>query len=419
MTAGRRRNWAGNLVYSAAETVSPTSVEELAAVVSRAARIKPFGTRHSFNAVADTDGVAVSVAALPPEVSIDPDRGVVRAAAGLRYGDLAARLERDGWALANLASLPHISLAGAVATGTHGSGDTVGSLASAVAAVELVTAGGALRTFRRGDPDFPGVVVSLGALGVVTTLELDIVPRFDIAQTVYEELPLDAALTGFSAITAAGYSVSLFTTWLDPDVIDQVWVKRTTETGPAPDTLSGARRATVKRHPLPGVDPEHCTDQLGVPGPWLARLPHFKLEYTPSSGDELQTEYLVPRQHAGDALRAVRALAGEIAPLLLVCEVRTVAGDDLWLSPAQGGGVVGIHFTWQPRQAEVEAVLPDIARALEPFAARPHWGKVFDADAAAPRLPGLYPQWDDFRSLRRALDPCGVFANAFLDRLGV
>ncbi|QEW01972.1 D-arabinono-1,4-lactone oxidase [Microbacterium lushaniae] len=418
MTAGRRTNWAGNLVYSAAEVVSPASVDELSGVVRGADRIKPFGTRHSFNTVADTEGVAVSVAGLPPEVSIDPGRRVVRAAAGLRYGDLAARLDREGWALSNLASLPHISLAGAVATGTHGSGDTAGSLASAVGAVELVTADGALRTFRRGDPDFPGVVVSLGALGVVTTVELDIVPRFDIAQTVYEDLPLDAALTQYGAITAAGYSVSLFTTWRDPDVVEQVWVKRRAEAGPAPDTLLGARRAAVKRHPLPGVDPQHCTDQLGVPGAWLARLPHFKLEFTPSNGDELQTEYLVPRRHAGEAIRAVAALAGEIAPLLLVCEVRSMAGDDLWLSPAQGGAVVGIHFTWQPRQVEVEALLPDIARALEPFAARPHWGKVFDADAVALRLPELYPHWDDFRSLRRTLDPRGVFRNAFLDRLG-
>lgn len=411
-------NWAGNLVYSASETVAPESAAELSAVVRRAHRVKALGSRHSFNAIADTDGIAVSVARLPREVSIDTDRRVVRASAGLRYGDLAAELERAGWALTNLASLPHISLAGAVATGTHGSGDAVGSLASAVVAVELVTADGETRTFRRGDAEFPGVVVSLGALGVVTVVELAIVPTFDIAQTVYERLPLAAALEHHDAVTALGYSVSMFTTWRDPDTVDQLWVKRRVD-GPAPDEVLGARRATRKRHPLPDVDPEHCTEQLGVPGPWLARLPHFKLEFTPSNGDELQSEYLVPRVHAAGAIGAIRALGGEIAPLLQVCEVRTVAADDLWLSPAEGSDVVGLHFTWRPRESEVEALLPRIEGALEPFAARPHWGKVFDVDAAARRLPALYPRWSDFRALRRSLDAGGTFSNGFLERVGL
>lgn len=413
-------NWAGNLVYSASETVAPESVDEVSAVVRRARHVKALGSRHSFNTIADTDGVAVSVAGLPREVSIDSDRRIVRAAAGLRYGDLAAELERSGWALTNLASLPHISLAGAVATGTHGSGDAVGSLASTVAAVELVTADGAIRTIRRGDDVFPGVVVSLGALGVVTAVELDIVPTFHIAQTVYERLPLAAALDHYDAVTALGYSVSMFTTWRDSDTVDQLWVKRRVGgTGTAPAEVLGARAATGKRHPLPDVDPEHCTDQLGVPGPWLARLPHFKLEFTPSNGDELQSEYLVPRAHAPGALRALRSIAGAIAPLLQVCEVRSVAADDLWLSPAEGSDVVGLHFTWVPRQGEVEALLPRIEEVLEPFAARPHWGKVFDVDAAARRLPDLYRRWDDFRALRRSLDPTGTFSNGFLERVGL
>lgn len=412
-------NWAGNLTYSAAETASPTSIAGVVSAVRGAAKLKPLGSRHSFNTIADTDGLAISVASLPREVSIDSDRRVVRAAAGLRYGDLAGELERAGWALGNLASLPHISLAGAVATGTHGSGDQVGSLASAVAAVDLVLADGETRAFRRGEADFAGTVVSLGALGVVTAVELDIVPRYDIAQTVYERLPLEAALEHYDAITALGYSVSLFTTWREPDTVDQIWLKRRADAAaPAPDEIFGARPAPGKRHPLPGVDPEHCTEQLGVPGPWLARLPHFKLEFTPSNGDELQSEYLVPRAHAAGALRAIRSLAGAIAPLLLVCEVRTVAGDDLWLSPAEGGDVVGLHFTWLSRQPEVEALLPRIETALEPFAARPHWGKVFDVDAARERLPRLYPRWDDFRQLRAALDPERRFVNSFLERLG-
>jgi xylitol oxidase len=417
---GVRTNWAGNLVYSAADTIAPSSVAGIAAAVRAAPRVKALGSGHSFNAIADTEGTAVSAAGLPREVSIDADRRVVRASAGLRYGDLAAELQSAGWALTNLASLPHISLAGAVATGTHGSGDAVGSLASAVVAADLVLADGEARTFRRGDEEFPGAVVSLGALGVVTALELEIVPSFDIAQTVYEALPLEAALGDHDAVTALGYSVSMFTTWRDPDVVDQLWVKRRADApGSIPESVLGAKRATHKRHPLPGVDPEHCTEQLGVPGPWLARLPHFKLEFTPSNGDELQSEYLVPRRHAPGALRAIRSLASAIAPLLQVCEVRTVAADDLWLSPAEGGDVVGLHFTWEPRPGEVERLLPRIEEALEPFSARPHWGKVFDLDAGAERLPQLYPHWEGFRALRRALDPHGRFSNGFLERIGL
>lgn len=420
MSGGIGRNWAGNLAYAASALAEPASVDELVRVVRETPRVKALGTRHCFNTIADTVGVAVSLARMPGEIAIDADRRIVRAPAGLRYGDLARALDAQGWALANLASLPHISLAGAIATGTHGSGDAVGSLASAVAAVELVDGRGDVRRFARGDEEFPGVVVSLGALGIVTAVELDIVPRFDIAQTVYDALPLDAALAHYDEITALAYSVSLFTTWRDPDVIDQVWLKRRTDApGAAPDDVLGARPAPVKRHPLPGVDPRHCTEQLGVPGPWLERLPHFQLEFTPSNGDELQSEYLVPRARAVDAIREVRALAGDIAPLLQVCELRSVAADGLWLSPASGTDVVGIHFTWLPDQPAVEALVRRLESALARYAVRPHWGKVFDLDAAAGRVRNLYPRWDDFRALRAELDPDGRFANPFLTRLGL
>ena len=414
------RNWASNLTYRAAQVVAPRSLDELAEVVRTADRVKALGSRHCFNTIADTEGVHVLTNELPAEVSIDPERRVVRASAGLRYGDLAPLLDREGWALGNLASLPHISLAGAVATGTHGSGDAVASLAAAVAGVELLTADGELRTLRRGDPDFDGAVVSLGALGIVTALELDIVPAFDITQTVYERLPLDAALDDLDAVTRLGYSVSMFHTWRDPDVVDQLWVKRRADAvGALPNDVLGAAKATAKRHPLPDVSAESCTDQLGAPGAWYDRLPHFKLEFTPSNGEELQSESLVPRQHAVAAIGAMRDLAGAVAPLLQVCELRTVARDELWLSPAFGTDVVGIHFTWKPDQPGVERLLPVIEGALEPFGARPHWGKLFTLDGAAERMPQLYARWDDFAALRRRLDPRGVFGNDFLSRLGL
>jgi xylitol oxidase len=414
------RNWASNVVYGPSRVVAPRSVDELAEVVRSADRVKALGSRHCFNTIADTDGVQVFLGELPAEVSIDAERGVVRAAAGLRYGDIAPALHREGWALANLASLPHISLAGAVATGTHGSGDAVASLAAAVAGVELMTADGELRTFRRGDADFDGVVVSLGALGIVTALELDLVPGFEVAQTVYERLPLDAVLEDLDAITGLGYSVSMFHTWRDPGTVDQLWVKRRADqAGALPDEILGAAKAPGKRHPLPGVSAESCTEQLGAPGEWYARLPHFKLEFTPSNGEELQSEFLVPRRNAVAAIAAMRDLAGQIAPLLQVCELRTVASDDLWLSPAFETDVLGIHFTWQPDQPGVERLLPVIERALEPLDARPHWGKLFTLDGAAERMPRLYRRWDDFVALRRRLDPRGVFGNDFLSRLGL
>lgn len=414
------QNWSSNVTYRPSQVTAPTSIDELADLVRSAPRVKALGSRHCFNTIADTDGVHILSSALPEVIEIDSERRMVRASAGLRYGDIAPVLQDAGWALANLASLPHISLAGAVATGTHGSGDAVGSLATAVAAVELIDAEGELATIRRGDPDFAGVVVSLGALGVVTALELDIVPTFEVAQTLYERLPLEAALAHFDDITSLGYSVSMFHTWRDPEVIDQVWVKRRADAaGASADAIYGAPRATAKLHPLPGVSAESCTDQLGEPGPWFDRLPHFKLEFTPSNGAELQSEFLLPRRHAAAALTVMRELAPRVAPLLQVCELRTVASDDLWLSPAYGDDVLAIHFTWKPDQPKVEALLPTIEDALAPLHARPHWGKLFTTEGAAENLAALYPRWGDFLALRRRLDPRGVFRNDFLARLGM
>lgn len=413
-------NWAGNLRYGARGVAAPRSLDELRRLLADAElageRVRPLGTRHSFNDIADTDGLLVSAAALPAEIEVDADRRSVRVSGGLRYGDVAVQLERDGWAIANLASLPHISVAGAVSTGTHGSGDRNGSLAASVASIELVTAAGESVALSRGDADFDAVVVGLGAFGVVTHVTLDIEPSFHVEQTVYERLSLDAVLADLDAVTGLGYSVSLFTTWRDADVVDQLWLKRRPDRdAPAPVEVAGARPATGPRHPLPGVSAEHCTEQGGVAGPWLERLPHFRMGFTPSNGEELQSEYLVPREHAVAAIEAVRGLAGDIAPLLFVSEVRTVAADTLWLSPASGRDVVGLHFTWRPEQAEVVALLPRLEAALAAFQARPHWGKLFAADAAA-LAPG-YPRFDAFAALAAEYDPRGRFRNAFTERV--
>lgn len=405
-------NWAGNLRYSATRVHTPSTLDELRRLVAGTPRLRPLGTRHSFSTVADTAYEQISTSDLVGPVVIDAETRTATAPAGTRYGEFAQALEAEGWALATLASLPHISLGGAIATGTHGSGDRSGSLASAVAALQLVTADGSLLTLRRGEPDFDGAVVSLGALGVVASVTLDIEPSYEIEQYVIERMPLAAALDDLEAVTSAAHSVSLFTTWRDPDLIDQGWFKRRPDLDPPlPRDHFGGVPAEGERHPLPGVSPVNCTPQLGVPGRWLDRLPHFRLAFTPSNGEELQSEFLVPRVHAADAIRAVRSLAPRIAPLLQVAEMRTVAADELWLSPSYGCDVLGLHFTWQPRQPEVEALLPVIEHALAPFDPRPHWGKLF----AAGDLTARYPRAADFTALRARLDPDGKFGNEFLE----
>ena len=305
------RNWAGNVTYGAAVLHRPTSVEQVQEVVAGSRRVRALGSGHSFSRVADTDGDLVSLAGLPARVEVADDRRSVTVSGGLRYGEVAPRLHATGLALHNLGSLPHICVAGAVATGTHGSGDRCGSLATAVTGLQLVTADGELvRLSREQDGDrFDGCVVALGCLGVVTALTLRVGPTYDVVQRVYEDLPLDRLRTDLDAVFAAGRSVSLFTTWA-ADVADQVWVKRRAD-DPRPDPGAdwlGARAATGPRHPVPGISPVSCTEQLGVPGPWHQRLPHFRLDHTPSSGTELQTEYLLPREHAVEALDAVAAI---------------------------------------------------------------------------------------------------------------
>ena len=428
------RNWAGNYEYRAVRLHRPESIEELQELVRRTPRLRPLGSRHSFNDIADTDGDLVALDRLPRTVEIDHDRRTVTVHGGIRYGDLCPILERAGLALHNTASLPHISVAGAVATGTHGSGDRSGSLATAIRALKVVTADGEIASFDRGDPasaaDFPGAVVSLGALGPVVRLTLDVEPTYRMRQDVYDDLPLAALDDHFDDIMAAADSVSLFTDWRAPR-FHHAWLKTrlppadpgTADAGaddpgiaaatPPPD-LYGARPAPLPRHPIEGFSPEACTEQLGRPGPWHDRLPHFRLDHTPSAGAEIQSEYLLPREHAVDAIRALHGIARTFAHLVQTSEIRTVAADELWLSPATGRATVGIHFTWQSDGPAVGEALPHIERALEPFDARPHWGKVFTT--APEHLADLYARLPAFRALLTRVDPERRFGNAFLDR---
>ena len=405
------KNWAGNLTYSTGCILRPRSVEEAQELVAGAAAIRALGTRHSFSRVADADGALLSTEHLNRIVEVCD--ATVTVEAGIRYGKLTRALQERGLAVANLASLPHISVGGAIATGTHGSGVGNRSLSAAVSALDLVGADGSIRRLERGDDDFDGAVVGLGALGVVVRVSLDVEPAFALRQYVFESLPWTTVEAELDAILAGGYSVSLFTAWTAGGV-DQVWVKTTDElAGP----YFGATPAVAPLHPVPGAHPENCTEQLGVPGPSGERLPHFRLGFTPSGGDELQSEYLVAREHALDALRALRRLGPVVAPLLLVSELRTIAADRLWLSPCYARDTIAFHFTWKPLVREVTAVLPGIEAALAPFGARPHWGKLFAASGQ--ELESVYPMLPAFRRLRARLDPNGTFGNAFVERYGM
>jgi len=401
-------NWAGNVSFGAARFHQPDSVAELQRIVALSSRVRALGTGHSFNLIADTTGGLISLARLPTIIALDAERARVTVSADVTYGELASQLHGAGYALANLASLPHISVAGACATGTHGSGDSTGNLATAVAAIEMVTADGELVTIERGADDFAGAVVALGALGIMVSLSLDIEPTYYVSQHVYEDMRLDQLDEHFDEIFAGGYSVSLFTTWRDP-LISQTWVKqRVTEPGEPLPVWLGAKLASGPRHPVPGHSPVHCTQQLGVPGPWHQRLPHFRLDYTPSAGRELQSEFLLPRSAAVPAIHAIDQISDLVATVLQISEIRTIAADDLWLSPSYGRDSVGLHFTWIDDMRAVAPVIALVEEHLAPFDPRPHWGKLF-------ATPGRYDRLPDFLRLMQRYDPAGKFRNNFIN----
>ncbi|MFI7499763.1 FAD-binding protein [Streptomyces sp. NPDC049687] len=415
-TAGGRpwRNWAGNITFTAGELRRPDSPDALRALVARSGRVRVLGSGHSFNTLAEpgADGVLLSLGALPAEIDVDTAARTVRVGGGVRYAELARRVHEHGLALPNMASLPHISVAGSVATGTHGSGVRNGSLASSVREVELLTADGSTLVIGRDDRRFDGAVTSLGALGVVTALTLDLEPGYEVEQHLFTELPLEGL--DFEAVASAAYSVSLFTDWGAPG-FRQVWLKRRTDQPLA--VFPWATPAAEALHPVPGMPAVNCTEQFGVPGPWHERLPHFRAEFTPSSGEELQSEYLLPRSAAAGMLYAIDGIRETVSRVLQTCEVRTVAADEQWLSPAYGRDTVAVHFTWVADTAAVLPVVREVEAVLEPFSPRPHWGKVFGIPATVVRT--RYPRIGDFAELVRELDPAGKFTNAFVrDVLG-
>jgi alditol oxidase len=409
-----RANWAGNLTFSAARVHRPGSLDELRRIVRASGQVRALGSGHSFSPVADAPGDLVLLDALPHHSDIDPARSGVTVAAGMSYGQVAVGLHRAGFALANMASIPHISVAGSCATGTHGSGDAQRCLAAAVAALRIVGADGDLIELRR-DVDtgsFPGSVVALGALGVVTHLTLDIEPAFDVAQSFYLDVPLGEVSGRFDGVFGAAYSVSVFTCWRSGTA--SVLLKRRTDRPRA--GWAGGRPAPYPVNPVPEWSAENCTEQLGIPGPWHERLPHIRPDFMPSSsGDELQSEFFLPRAAAPAAFAALYDASAAIAPVLQISEVRSVHGDDLWLSPAYDRDSVTFHFTWVRDEAAIRPAMAAVEERLMPLGARPHWGKLTSVPPA--EIIASYPRQSDFERLRARYDPAGKFRNTLIDGL--
>ena len=416
--AAHRTNWSGNLTYSTDNLQTPGTVDELSQLVKNSQKLRALGSRHSFNAIADSKFEQISLVRLN-EITLDENARTVTVAGGVTYSLLAPYLDARGYALHNLASLPGITVPGACATATHGSGLRNGNLARPVAAVEFVAANGELVHLTRAlDGDkFLGAVVSLGALGVVTHMTLDMQPTYKVAQSVYQNLNFDELRHNIEAIFSSGYSVSLFTDWQNHRAT-QVWIKKRLGAGYSGDTIQwpqefyNATLAKEKLHPIAGHPAESCTDQQGMPGPWFDRLPHFRIGQTPSSGHELQTEYLIPFEHAFEAILAVEKLRDSITPHLFVTELRTIAPDHLWMSTAYERQSLAIHFTWKPEWPAVRSILPMIEAQLKPFGPRPHWGKLFTLSPK--QIEAHYARLSDFKELINQYDPQGKFRNDFL-----
>ncbi|CAN2182569.1 FAD linked oxidase, N-terminal [Candidatus Nanopelagicaceae bacterium] len=406
------KNWSGTVTFQDSHTHSPATVDELAKIVAKEGKIRARGSAHCFNAIADTSAASVTFENMSQEIVIDKDRAIVTVPAGMKYGEIAVALHDRGWALHNMASLPHISVAGAIATATHGSGVGNGNLATAVRGLEVILADGNIKSVTSQDPDFAGFVVGLGLVGIVSKVDLAIEPTFNVEQTVYRGMSRETYAANLDEIMSLAYSVSYFTTWAAAGG-GEVWTKYRSG-AKAPAGLFEAYPATSNRHPLPGLNPEPCTEQMGVSGPWHLRLPHFKMEFTPSAGDEIQSEFFVDRKDAPAAIAALEKIAPQINEILWVTEIRAIAADNLWMSPHYQRDSIGIHFTWKKVDAVYEFVKV-VEAVLAPFKYRPHLGKVFSASPEY--LKSVMPRLDDYMKLVQQIDPTNKFGNTFTNNL--
>jgi alditol oxidase len=410
-----RTNWAGNLTYGTDNVFTPKTVEELQETINKLKKVRGLGTKHCFNKIADSTENQISTEAFSKIIDLDKAKHTITVEAGIKYGEFCKYLDDNGYALHNLASLPHISVAGACATATHGSGVGNGCLATAMAAMEFVNGKGEVVNLSKekdGD-EFLAAVVSLGALGIATKITLNLQPTFKMKQVVYQNMPMAALAQDFLEIMSIGYSVSLFTDWTHKN-ISEIWIKSKADdvSKPAP-TFHGATLATKNLHPIEALDAVNCTEQMGVEGPWYERMPHFRMGFTPSSGKELQSEYFVPIEQAYQAMMALEKLNEKVSPHLMITEIRAIAADELLMSPFYKKTCVAFHFTWKQEIEAVNALLPEIETALAPFNARPHWGKIFTMQPAV--LQSRIEKLATFKALLAKHDPDAKFRNEFID----
>ena len=409
------KNWAGNLTFSAREFIEVNSISKLQQVVSSSQAVKVLATGHSFNAIGDTTETLISIKNLSNGIEIDSQNAQALIPAGMAYADAARYLESNGWAFSNMASLGEVTIAGAISTGTHGSGSNNGVLSTSVVGLEIVLGSGELITIDQSNSEeFAGFVVSLGALGVFTKIKMKIIPSFSVKQFVYENIGIQVVAENFDTVFNSAYSVSYFSNWAKNST-GQIWMKFLDDS--SSDNLSdnwlGANQAKAKQHPVKINNPDPCTDQLGISGKWLYRLPHFKLDSSPASGDEVQTEYLVDRKYVNEYIQDLRAIGDEIAPRVYATEIRTIKSDELWLSGAYQRETVGFHFTWKKSDTLVD-FLPRIEEILGKHHGRPHWAKLFSV--RSDELSARYPKYSDFEALLKKYDPKQKFRNKFIDQ---
>lgn len=414
ITATSLKNWAENLQYSTTSVYYPSNLDEVVALVKEKEQLKVLGSRHSFNTIADSRNNLVSTKDLKQIIQIDKQSNTVTVEPGVTYGELAPYLHQNGYALHNLASLPHISVGGATATATHGSGIKKGNLSTAVVGLEIVnSAGEVISLSKEKNPiEFDGAVVHLGALGVITKLTLALQPSFQMKQVVYRNLAMKDLEKNFVEVMSAGYSVSLFTDWTNKN-ISEVWVKKIASELTSPKEYFGAKLSEKNLHPIEALSAENCTDQLDSTGVWYERMPHFKMGFKPSAGKELQSEFFVPLSSATAAMAAMETIHKKITPHLFISEIRTIKSDQFWMSPCYQQDSVAIHTTWKQDPEVIPELIPMVEEVLSPFNPRPHWAKLFSI--SPDKLRASYTKLPDFKVLMRLFDPKGKFRNEFLE----